>query len=451
MKYPAYIAANRFGMGARPGELKKINPDPMGWLIKQISTKPHMPRQLKSMKSSPELAKEFLKLRNARTQAKKNNNDREVKKIQQVFRENFLNEIHVRTTTALTTEYPLQERLTRFWANHFTVSATKNIVRPLVGAFEREAIRPYIFGKFEDLLLAVTSHPAMLLYLDNFQSIGPSSVSGRRRDKGLNENFAREILELHTLGVKGNYRQADVIALAKILTGWTISLPRHKNGKIGEFRFIDRLHEPGSHKILGKKYAANGIKQGIAVLKDLAHHPSTAHFIARKLARHFISDNPPEQVVTILAQEFIRSDGHLGKVIKKLISLPEVWHPNPGNVKTSEEFVISALRGLKVDRFTPKEIVESLYEMGQRTFEAPSPAGWPHEDEYWTGPGMLLKRIEWAQAVADRNQLTQSPLDLAQNILGQNLSQQTYSAIKQADSAGQAITLLLASPEFQRR
>lgn len=451
MKYSASIAANRFGMGARPGDLEKIGDNAKGWLDKQLSTTPQMPRPLKALQGSPTIAKEFLKLREERKQAKRANDDSRVKKTQRTIRQNFFKEVYARTLSGLNTDYPLQERLARFWADHFTVSSTKNTVRPLVGAFEREAIRPYILGKFEDMLIKVTSHPAMLLYLDNFQSVGPNSIGGQRRKKGLNENLAREILELHTLGVDGGYGQADVIAFAKVLTGWTLSLPRHKKGNVGEFLFMKRLHEPGTHQILGKKYPDRGAKQGIAVLKDLARHPATARFIATKLARHFISDNPPEKIITLLAQEFLETDGHLGKVMKKLVSLEDVWQPQPGNIKTSEEFVISALRGLNVTEFTPREIIESMYEMGQRPFEAPSPAGWPYEDAHWAGPDMILKRIEWAQAVAERSQITMPPQNLAQNILGQGLSAHTFLSIQRADSARQAVTLLLASPEFQRR
>ncbi len=451
MKYPAFIAANRFGMGARPGDLKKISANPKRWLEKQLSDAPHMPRPLRAMKSSPELAREFLQLRENRRKAKKANLEGEVKKNRKIIRQKFIKEVQARTIAALNSEYPLQERLARFWADHFTVSSTNAIARPLVGSFEREAIRPHILGRFEDMLIRVTSHPAMLLYLDNFQSVGPNSKGGKRRNKGLNENLAREILELHTLGVNGGYGQGDVVAFAKVLTGWTLSLPQHKKGTVGEFIFAKRLHEPGSHQIMGKKYPDRGIKQGIAVLKDLARHPSTARHIATRLARHFISDSPPDRVIDILTQEFLNSGGDLAKIMKRMISLDEVWQPRPGNIKTSEEYVISALRGLNVTQFTPREIIESLYEMGQRPFEAPSPAGWPYEDQHWAGPDMIMKRIEWAQAVAERSNLTMAPMALATALLGDNLGPQTLISVQRADSARQAVTLLLASPEFQRR
>src|SRR5437763_899368 len=205
-----------------------------------------------------------------------------------------------RIGAALGAELGFVESLVWFWSNPFCVSAAKGGVRPLCGAYEREAIRAHVLGRFADMLVAVETHPAMLVYLDNARSIGPESVAGRNRRKGLNENLAREILELHTLGVRAGYTQDDVTSFAKVITGWTLVPPRQDPDRGGEFLFNPRMHEPGALGVMGKSYAEGGIEQGRAVLLDLARHPATARHIAEKLARAFVADAPPPALVEIL-------------------------------------------------------------------------------------------------------------------------------------------------------
>ena len=196
---------------------------------------------------------------------------------------------------ARTTDAAFLERLVMFWSNHFCVNANKGAVLGMAGAFEREAIRPHVLGRFADMLLAVEQHPAMLIYLDNQASTGPNSQVGRNRGRGLNENLAREILELHTLGVDGGYTQADVTNLARVITGWTVGQPNQPNAEHGRFHFAPARHEPGRHPVLGKRYGDAGVRAGEACLADLARHPSTARHIARKLAAHFVAETPPHR------------------------------------------------------------------------------------------------------------------------------------------------------------
>ena len=232
----------------------------------------------------------------------------------------FQDEAKARFDAALGADLGFVERLVWFWSNHFCISADKIVEMP--GPFEREAIRPHVLGRFSDLLLAVESHPGMLFYLDNIQSMGANSIAGINRDKGLNENLAREILELHTLGVRSGYTQADVTSFANVITGWTW-IPPEQPVHGGEFAFVPRLHEPGAKTVLGKVYPDTGAAQGRAVLADLARHPATAQHIAQKLARHFVADEPPPSLVAKLAKTFSDSDGSLKAVAKTLVTADE--------------------------------------------------------------------------------------------------------------------------------
>ena len=235
----------------------------------------------------------------------------------------YRDEAKARIDAALAAEIGFVERLTWFWSNHFCVSADKGAVRELAGAYEREAIRPHVLGRFADMLLAVETHPAMLIYLDNARSIGPDSPAGRRTGKGLNENLAREILELHTLGVRTVYTQADVTRFANVITGWTVVPPRLERG--GEFNFNANMHEPGAQTLIGKVFPDGAFEQGRAALAMLARHPATAHHIAAKLVRHFVSDRPVPALADKLAKRFIATDGDLKEVARTLVTAPEAW------------------------------------------------------------------------------------------------------------------------------
>ncbi len=368
----------------------------------------------------------------------------------------YREEARVRLHAALDAPIGFGERLVMFWSNHFCVSAGKGaMVRGLAGAYEREAIRPHVFGRFTDMLQAVESHQAMLVYLDNQLSIGPNSRAGQRRGRGLNENLAREILELHTLGVAGGYTQADVTSLARILTGWSVVGREGRNGERagepGSFLFNENLHEPGAHAVLGKSYADGGVAQGRAVLDDLARHPATAQHIARKLARHFVADDPPAALVARLAKLFRDSDGDLAALALALVDAPESWMPTQAKLRSPQEFLIATARALERKPPVP-QLVGPLTAMGQRLWEPPGPNGFPDQSAAWATPEGLKTRIDVAASVARQmGGSAPDPRPLAEAVLGPLASPETRQAIARAESRQQGLAILLMSPEFQRR
>src|SRR5262245_48628035 len=260
----------------------------------------------------------------------------------------YLDDAKARIHAALGAEIGFAERLAWFWSNHFCVSADKAGVRPICGAYEREAIRPHVLGRFGDMLLAVEQHPAMLIYLDNARSIGPDSIAGVRQKRGLNENLAREILELHTLGVRTVYTQDDVTKFANVITGWTIVPPRQDPVRGGEFNFNGRMHEPGPQKVVNKTYPDTGLDQGRAVLADLARNPATAKHISEKLARHFIADQPPQALVELLSRRYRETDGNLKEMAKALVTSPDAWSAPRSKIKRPGEWILGALRATGV-------------------------------------------------------------------------------------------------------
>jgi uncharacterized protein (DUF1800 family) len=373
----------------------------------------------------------------------------------------YLDQVAARYRAAIDGEESFRERLIHFWTNHFAVSADKPAVIALAATLENETIRPAIGGRFVDMLQAVESHPAMVLYLDNQASMGPHSKlaqraagrlsrSGRKLD--INENLAREILELHTLGVDGGYTQTDVTAFALALTGWSVSAGRSAaSGAPGKFMFRDIAHEPGPKSILGRRYAEDGAAQARAILEDLARRPATATHLATKLVRHFVADDPPAAAVERVARVFRNTDGDLPSVHSALIEEPRAWAPQAAKFKTPHEYVVSAMRMLDYIPEQPHQIISSFLLLGQRPYSPGSPAGWPDRADQWDGPDALLKRIEWAGAVGERLGTRFDPLDRAAHALGDAVSDHTRSVISRAASARQGLTLLLASPEFQRR
>jgi uncharacterized protein (DUF1800 family) len=367
------------------------------------------------------------------------------------------------------TDRPFLERLTQFWTNHFAVSIDKIAVLGLAGAMEREAIRPRVTGDFADLLLAVEKHPAMLLYLDNHASIGPHSklagLAARRarngsRRIGINENLAREILELHTLGVDAGYTQADVTTFAQAISGWSIGgqdMSRRleklgvDNGTPGEFLFREVFHEPGAKRLLGKSYADDGVRQGEQILRDLAVHPRTARHVCTKLARHFIADEPPAAAVDRLTRAWLESRAHLPAVYAALVAAPECWAQPLAKFKTPSDYIYSAFRALGIPLRDGRRALQPFEALGQRNLMPGSPAGWPDTSADWDGSSALLKRIAWADVVAQCMGDARNARELAPRLLGATLSRETATQIARAESGAQALTLLLASPEFMRR
>jgi uncharacterized protein (DUF1800 family) len=287
----------------------------------------------------------------------------------------------------------------------------------------------------------------MLVYLDQILSIGPNSRAGRRRERGLNENLAREILELHTLGV-GHYSQKDVSEFAKILTGWSVA--RLSEANAGDFAFQPAIHEPGEKFLLGKRYAEAGEGEALSAFTDLARHPATVNHVATKFARHFIADNPPPAVVERFAKFFRDSDGDLGALARAAIEAPEAWATPLTKVKAPNEFVVSALRAIGVAG-EPEMMIAALRLLGQAPFAAPSPAGWPDTADQWIGPEAVLRRAEWTVALGQRVSTQRTPLGLLDATIGPVSDSATRLAVERAPSTADAIALVFASPEFQRR
>ncbi|MBV9345295.1 MAG: DUF1800 domain-containing protein [Gammaproteobacteria bacterium] len=457
---PAAIAANRFGLGARPGELERIGSAGADWLRAQLRGGPPL-LAADELQEAAQTLREALALRRELQAERRAAAD--VAAAQQrlgaFLRPIYAAEATARLRAAVGSERPFLERLVHFWSNHFAVSVDKQLLAGLAGGFEREAIRPHLLGPFRELLRAVEMHPAMLLYLDNHLSVGPHSPAALRRERrdpahrvGLNENLAREILELHTLGVGGGYTQNDVTRFAEVLTGWSIGGGEGRAaGEPGRFVFRAELHEPGARVVLNTRYADAGLGQGTAVLDDLARHPATAHFIATKLARHFIADEPPEPAVRRIAGVFTATEGDLRAVYGALLEAREAWAQPLAKYKTPADYVISAYRGLEIAPEAGKNPLAPFELLGQRTWQPGSPAGWPDRSADWDGASALLKRVQWAEALGARLGSSRAAATLAPQLLGANLGEASAHAIQHASSGAQAVTLLLASPEFMRR
>jgi uncharacterized protein (DUF1800 family) len=483
-KSEALFALHRFGFGPRAGSVAAIAGDPRGAILAEIDrpgaaqlAATHLPGSGEAMRTAFEIREAVRTARQARREAQEAAKDMTAPPaadggdalgpstpqerptagaktspsqadnpaaaaLQQLYRD----EAKARVDAALNAEIGFAERLTWFWSNHFCVSAAKNGVRALAGAYEREAIRPHVFGRFGDMLLAVETHPAMLIYLDNARSIGPNSQAGLNRGKGLNENLAREILELHTLGVRTVYTQDDVTSFAKILTGWTVVPPRQEHG--GEFIFNPRMHEPGVHTLIGAKMDQDGFEQGRAALHRLARHPATARHIAEKLVRHFVSDRPVPALADRLATRFRETDGDLKEVAKTLVTAPESWNVADRKLKRPGEWTVAAARatGATPDITT---FVQAQNLLGEPLWRPVAPKGFSDDDAAWIDG--LTQRLDVANEFARRVADSTDPQETLEVALGPLASEETRTAIRRAESRPQALTLLLMAPEFQRR
>ena len=441
MTVDAFQACTRFGLGPRPGDLKNIESDPRGWLLAQLQH-PIFPPSLQNLQK-PAL--------NLKAMVANATDPEQKKDMQKQFREEvrdiYISETAARFLVHQQTEQPFIERLVMFWSNHFTVSIQKTQVAGLVNAFEAEAIRPYVTGKFSDMLIASSRHPAMLAYLDNIRSIGPNSRLGEKSGKGLNENLAREIMELHTLGVSAGYTQADVTSFAKVITGWSVT--KDDTGP-PQFEFHEPVHEPGPKTVFGRTYAENGEAEGIVVLRDLAKNPWTARHIATKLARHFISDVPSEAAIQYIGTVFLRSDGNLFDVSRALIDYKECWNNPLAKYKSPYEYVVSAARLLDFN-LEPKQVIGTLDSLNFRPFNATSPAGYADTADVWMSPDAVMKRIELAQKFAQRVPNTVAPTALAEEAFGPVMNAETAFVIKGAASGKDGIGFVLSAPEFMRR
>jgi uncharacterized protein (DUF1800 family) len=413
---------------------------------------------------------------------------------------------------AIYSERQLDEVMTDFWINHFNVFINKGADRYLLTSYERDAIRPHVLGKFEDLLVATAKSPAMLFYLDNWLSVGPDSdialgIAPHRRGygpgpnyrprkpkqaSGLNENYGRELMELHTVSVNGGYSQKDVTEVAKVFTGWTLDQPK----KGGDFRFEPRMHEPGDKMILGHRIKQNGEKEGLEVLHLLAHNPKTAHFISQKLAMRFVSDDPPAALVDRMTEAYLKKDGDIREVLRTMFKSPEFWSPDAyrAKVKTPLEFVVSAVRASGAEVDDAHALVGTLNNMGMMPYGMMPPTGYSMKADVWVNSSALLGRMNFALGLAagkikgvkiDTASLSSgdaaggsdkdAPADpqqalatLENSLLAGDISKQTHDTIskqledpkisqRRLDDPKRppnvvAITgLILGSPEFQRR
>lgn len=472
----ATAAVNRFGLGAMPGELAQAG-DPRQWLHAQLRAEfdpapfAGLPDSLDIMRREAEYRLQRRRARNIDAPAKPATtpagDDIERTPLQQSIRRDAIADIGIRYRIAATTSAPFVERLVRFWSNHFAISIDKNSARLLAAPMEREAIRPHVTGHFADLLLAVEAHPGMLLYLDNAASVGDDSMLARRVERrdatrrlGLNENLAREILELHTLGVEGGYAQADVVELARAITGWGTPLRRDAgNGATSAFVFRPGAHEPGARSVLGKRYAEAGEAQGREILRDLAVHPATARHLSLKLARHFVSDTPSPALVERMSAAFLRSGGSLAALYRAMIDDDTAWSADARKFKTPEDFVVSAMRAGagfgsgsgRLDR-QPRALTRLLQGLGQPAFTPRSPAGFPDTAADWASGDALRKRLQAAAALAERVPATRKPVELAAEVLGAEAVQGPFAELlRRAGSPQEGFALLFSSPAFQWR
>jgi uncharacterized protein (DUF1800 family) len=479
-KSAAALALHRFGLGPRPGSIAAVASDPRGALLADLErpgigqiNDPSLPTAAQAARAAFEdraarQAKQIVAQRKqkeaerqramaaesgdammepkpdgAEVAAPKPQMKPEPPVAQQILRK----EAKARVDAALNAELGFAERLAWFWSNHFCINADK--VPAMAGGYEREAIRPFILGRFADMLLAAEGHPAMLFYLDNQASIGPNSVAGINRSRGLNENLAREILELHTLGVRSVYTQDDVTRFAYVLTGWTIIPVNNDPERGAEFVFNKRTHEPGPQQIVGKTYAEGGVEQGRAVLTDLARHPATATHIATKLARHFVADEPPPALVEQLAKTFRDTEGDLKEVAKALVTAPDAWDAPRTKLKRPGEWEIAAVRVAGVPVLDIQRVLGSLAQLGEPLWRPPAPKGFSDEQGAWLD-GLAL-RIDIASQFSTRVADRIDPASIVDTALGPLASVETRQTVARAESRAQALTLLLMSPEFQRR
>jgi len=441
------IAAIRFGYGFRPGEAPPDGPDAlMAQLRRGAAEAPGF-----APESMEARAEALLDRRKGVKQASTDAQDM----AKAAFRR-FLERDRVeRLAQSVGSPHGFHERLAFFWTDHFSVASRGPAQALAAPRLEVDAIRPHLNGRFADMLKAVTRHPAMLLYLNQADSIGPNSIAGRRREKGLNENLAREILELHTLGVDGPYGQDDVRQLAELLTGFSVDRDS------GVFTFRPAIAEPGAETVLGRSYggARASEKDALAALDDLAAHPATARHIARKLAAHFTADEPDADLVRHVEGAFSRSQGHLPAVYAALIDHPAAWDSFGAKVKQPFDFLVSACRAAGVEAAAIREnrdrigrrSMAALRMMGQPLYNPPAPNGWPEEAAAWITPQGLAARMEIASAIGRKLAGRTDPRQFLDAALGDAAGSDTRFAVGAAAEKWEGIALALASPEFNRR
>lgn len=470
---PLLVALNRFGLGGRGAAavyLAGAGSDPRAFVLAELNQANIAVPASADLKPSPVLFQALFAEQAAQRAARlaqpvappesaapagapQMNDAPKPPQPPNIAQETFRSEALARFQMAARAPCGIVERLVAFWANHFAVSVMKSpFVRISAGAFEREAIRPHVLGRFADMLKAVEQHPTMLHYLDNFLSAGPQSqFVTRNPERGLNENLAREIMELHTLGVGSGYTQADVTSLARIITGWSYSGPQGRLAAPGNFIFIPQWHEPGAQPLLGHTYAAGGVEQGQAALDDLARHPATARHIALKLVRHFVGDDPPPRLVASLADVFRKTDGDLAAVSRALIGSEEAWSAPLTKMRTPREYLLAIVRLLGRAPEAPLRILGGLALLGEPLWAPPGPNGFPDTNAAWAAPEGMKLRLDIAWQAARQVRDVPNPADMLDETFGTAASEATRDAVARAESKQQGLALLLMSPEMQRR
>ena len=439
MDTPTAHAMARFGLGRRGSE--SLPADPVSWLLAQLrdADSPHID-------PPPSSESGLMALRDDRASKPKPADSR----ARALFRSQAAGELW----HAVTTQTPFRERLVWFWTNHFTVSLRRGECTGVACAFIEEAIRPHVTGPFATMLLAVMRHPAMLIYLDNARSIGPNSPAAQRPSgaaaqrpnnrRGLNENLARECLELHSVSPAAGYTQADVTALARLLTGWSIEVETDPPC----FLFRPRTHEPGEHRLMGQSFPP-GEEGGIEALHFLAEHPATHRFLATKLVRHFVADDPDPADVRRIEAVLRDTRGDLGAAAAALVHLDSAWRPGT-KLRRPREFLVAAIRALDPQEGNRPNMAGALAVLGEPFMNAPAPNGWPDRAADWTSPEAMMRRIDWANGFAARLG-PRDPVEIADLSLGPLLRSATLDAMRRAGSRRDAFTLMLTSSEFQRR
>jgi uncharacterized protein (DUF1800 family) len=424
----ALHAEIRFGLGRRGAQPLPV--DPRGWLAGQLDGPD--PAMVRPWHSSAEGLR-ALRL----DQVTKNGKGENVRPV-------IAADAATAIDVLLTTDTPFRERLVWFWANHFTVSLRRGQVIPVAHAYLREAIRPHVTGRFGDMLAAVMHHPAMLMYLDNAQSVGPTSNAGKRARRGLNENLARECLELHTVTPASGYTQTDVTEFAKVLTGWSVRFDEEPPGYV----FRVNAHELGSKAVMGQVYAG-GEAEGMRALAWLAAQPTTYRNLATKLVRHFVADVPPPAAVARVERVLSATKGDLKAAALEVIAVPEGWTPLT-KLRQPMDYVVGVLRALDLPAAKRPDLRGVFGQLGQPYMSAPLPNGWSDLAVDWAAPEAMLRRIDWAYSIAGRAGDADAAA-IADASLGEFLPAETMAAIRRAGDRREALTLLLAAPEFQRR
>jgi uncharacterized protein (DUF1800 family) len=469
---PTLRALNGFGLGARIGESRRVR-DARGWLRAQLQGQ--APLLAAPADASPQAIADAIRSFRMAAQG----TDQQRREARQEARRRLVAIAAAESRAALTarvaSERPFVERLVAFWSNHLCVSVGgKVLVAPLAGSYEREAIRPHVLGRFSDMVLASAKHPAMLAYLDNLQSIGPNSPGARLggrggQRRGLNENYARELLELHTLGVDGGYTQQDVQELARILTGWTVdglvqrplrqvarrargrAAARSNDGGTIGFAFEELLHEPGTKTVLGARYAEAGVEEGERAIRALCQHPSTARFVATKLVAHFVGDDAPGPAVDRVARVFRETGGDLRAVSAALVELPEAWTDSARKFRTPQDWIVAILRAFGATEAS-EMLMPLLRQLRHPLWSPQAPKGFGDSTQEWADPDSLLNRAELARTVGRRLRLQRvDPRDLLDvvDVAGDDpLRRFVADAGIPAD---ERIALVLAGPVFQWR